>query len=316
MKVTVEVAIFKQYLKNALILKRSTRGYIGVYYFMICSKCNQDKDISNFHKDKQKSDGYRHECKHCRTLTKGERVKNGYKRKYSPESIENRKQYLIKNKEKYLTYRENRRLKIKLTHKPKPRKIAMSAEEKRIAQCESSRRYRTKMDASKRAEAKANKAEWYKRNRESSLLRSKIWRTNNREHDAKTRKAYRENNKDKIRTDSTESKKKKYHSDILFKKKENIRKSIKKHLKTRGFFKIKRTHQILGCSYDNAMKHIESQFKPGMSWENNTIDGWHIDHIIPMASARTVDDVIRLWHYTNLQPLWAKENIKKGAKIL
>jgi hypothetical protein len=64
-----------------------------------------------------------------------------------------------------------------------------------------------------------------------------------------------------------------------------------------------------------AKLHIEKQFKPGMNWLNHSLHGWHIDHIIPMASATTEEEVIKLNHYTNLQPLWASENIKKSNKM-
>ena len=62
--------------------------------------------------------------------------------------------------------------------------------------------------------------------------------------------------------------------------------------------------------------HLEKQFTSGMNWNNNTLHGWHVDHIIPLSSAKTLDDVERLCHYTNLQPLWAKDNILKSDKII
>lgn len=68
----------------------------------------------------------------------------------------------------------------------------------------------------------------------------------------------------------------------------------------------------LGCSLDAARDHIESQFRPGMTWGNH--GEWHIDHIIPLASAKTESELFGLLHYTNLQPLWAKENLTKWAK--
>jgi len=61
-------------------------------------------------------------------------------------------------------------------------------------------------------------------------------------------------------------------------------------------------------------KHIEKQFTKGMSWKNQ--GDWHIDHIMPLASANTIEETIRLCHYTNLQPLWALDNLEKGAKII
>ena len=62
------------------------------------------------------------------------------------------------------------------------------------------------------------------------------------------------------------------------------------------------------------MKHIESQFEPWMTWDNH--GEWHIDHIIPLASATTKEEIKKLCHYTNLQPLLAEENLSKGDKIL
>ena len=54
-----------------------------------------------------------------------------------------------------------------------------------------------------------------------------------------------------------------------------------------------------------------------MTWKNHTrTNGWHIDHIIPLASAKTRKELIKLFHYSNLQPLWEEENRKKSAKIL
>jgi hypothetical protein len=61
---------------------------------------------------------------------------------------------------------------------------------------------------------------------------------------------------------------------------------------------------------------LENQFVEGMNWENYGSKGWHIDHIIPLSSAKTVDEAISLNHYKNLQPLWAVDNMKKGNKIL
>lgn len=69
---------------------------------------------------------------------------------------------------------------------------------------------------------------------------------------------------------------------------------------------------ILGCSLSDFMKYIELQFKDGMSREN--YGEWELDHIIPISSAKSKEDVIRLCHYSNYQPLWRSENVKKGSK--
>jgi hypothetical protein len=70
---------------------------------------------------------------------------------------------------------------------------------------------------------------------------------------------------------------------------------------------------MVGCTWEELMAHIEKRFKPGMAWENRAL--WHVDHIIPLASAETEEELLRLCHYTNLQPLWAEENLKKSDRL-
>jgi hypothetical protein len=71
----------------------------------------------------------------------------------------------------------------------------------------------------------------------------------------------------------------------------------------------------LGCSIKELRAHLEARFQPGMSWENWSPTGWHIDHIRPLASFDLTqrDQLLLACHYTNLQPLWAPENVRKGA---
>lgn len=73
------------------------------------------------------------------------------------------------------------------------------------------------------------------------------------------------------------------------------------------------TNKLIGTDWDTCKNYLESLFKEGMNWENRS--KWHIDHIIPLASAKTEEEMIKLCHYTNLQPLWAVDNIKKGSKM-
>jgi len=74
----------------------------------------------------------------------------------------------------------------------------------------------------------------------------------------------------------------------------------------------------LGCSIQYLIAYLEERFSPGMSWENHAHDGWHIDHILPLSSFDLTDreQFLRACHYTNLQPLWAADNLSKGYKIL
>lgn len=75
-----------------------------------------------------------------------------------------------------------------------------------------------------------------------------------------------------------------------------------------------KTETILGCTIEEFRNYISAQFKKGMSFDNH--GEWHLDHIIPIATAQSEEDIIKLNHYTNFQPLWAEENLKKGATIV
>lgn len=85
-------------------------------------------------------------------------------------------------------------------------------------------------------------------------------------------------------------------------------------LKRKRIKKSLRTHQYIGCTWDQLRFHLENQFEEGMNWDNWSKEGWHIDHKIPICSACNQDDLIRILHFTNLQPLWAKENLSKGGR--
>ena len=72
---------------------------------------------------------------------------------------------------------------------------------------------------------------------------------------------------------------------------------------------------MVGCSSEFLKEYLEKKFTLGMTWQNHCTHGWHIDHIVPLASATTAENMKKLMHYTNLQPMWATENLKKGNKI-
>ncbi len=94
---------------------------------------------------------------------------------------------------------------------------------------------------------------------------------------------------------------------------DNISRLIRKGLK-RGYRKGSRTEEILGISHSEFAGWMESKFSDGMSWDN--MGEWHIDHIIPLCSAKTEEEYRKLNHYTNLQPLWGEENLQKGGSYI
>lgn len=80
-----------------------------------------------------------------------------------------------------------------------------------------------------------------------------------------------------------------------------------------GLVKNYSTEDILGCSIEDFRKYIENKFQKGMTLKN--YGQWHLDHIIPISLATTEEEVIKLCHYTNFQPLWAYDNMSKGNRI-
>lgn len=139
-----------------------------------------------------------------------------------------------------------------------------------------------------------------------------LWREKNKEKIAAYNKAYREKNKVELVKNACERAKQKRKTDPTYVLMRRERVRIYDALK--GIRKAARTETLLGCSYEFFRGYIEGKFNNGMSWEN--IGQWHIDHIRPLASFDLSDPEQQklAFHYTNQQPLWAIDNIKKGAK--
>ena len=169
-------------------------------------------------------------------------------------------------------------------------------------------------------EAKKEYLKNYKKvNKENLKLKNKKYREENcdkiikwKETNKNYFKEYRQDNK----LNAKNYFKQRFDNEPIFKFKHNVRRLILHSFKrsSRTFKKSDRTEVILGCKIEEFINHISKKFTEGMTLENH--GEWHIDHIIPLATAKTKEDVILLNHYTNLQPLWAKDNLSKGAKVL
>jgi hypothetical protein len=109
---------------------------------------------------------------------------------------------------------------------------------------------------------------------------------------------------------------KRMRTDPLYKLIINTRARLRMFYKASNIRKTNKTFIMVGCTPEFLKQHLEKQFKPGMTWKNNTRDGWHVDHIDPISLAMSSEDVEKLSHYTNLRPLWATENLKKSNKII
>lgn len=145
---------------------------------------------------------------------------------------------------------------------------------------------------------------YYKKNPEKAQECTRKWRERNPDAAAK----YFKSNKEKIYGRRNE----RMSSDPLFACRMRIHNNIKQAVSKLSYSKKSKTADILGCSFEQFKDHLESQFKPGMSWDNRHL--WHIDHIMPVSMAKTYDEVVRLNHYKNLRPMWAEENLRKSDK--
>ncbi len=140
-------------------------------------------------------------------------------------------------------------------------------------------------------------AEYYSKNKDKIKLKTKLYRQKNKHKRNK-------NHLIKVKTD------------VFYVLKKNIRGRIQAAVKRNSLIKDKKTLDMLGCSISELKIHLEKMFKPNMNWKNYGKGGWHIDHIIPLASAKNnIDAFYKLCHYSNLQPLWESENCSKGSKI-
>jgi hypothetical protein len=149
-------------------------------------------------------------------------------------------------------------------------------------------------------------------------IRRKVWdetyRQNNKEKIKESAKRYRDTHKQKIREINNNYVKTRYKKDINFKLRFRLRVRLHKAL-TRNQ-KTGSTIQNLGCSIQELKEYLEKQFKPGMTWDNWSMNGWHIDHIKPLDSFDMSDpeQIKTACHYSNLQPLWAEDNRHKSNK--
>ena len=128
--------------------------------------------------------------------------------------------------------------------------------------------------------------------------------------------AYSASNKDKIAARMALYTKKRMQNDHVFRLTHNLRSRFKQLLKTASHGGSNRFTGLIGCTTAQLKQHLEMQFKRGMTWQNYGTY-WHVDHIIPCAAFDQLDMNQRklCWHYTNLQPLKAKENLSKNKKI-
>ena len=149
---------------------------------------------------------------------------------------------------------------------------------------------------------KKNRENWVKNNPDYG----KKWYKENSKRHKKLMKLFYKNNPGY----NTNYEKEKMGNDPLYKFSKRIRTNIREALRKKGWAKTTGTQELLGADFETVKSYIEKQFIKGMTWDNH--GEWHFDHIIPINSANTIEEMIPLFHYVNLQPMWASENISKS----
>jgi hypothetical protein len=155
---------------------------------------------------------------------------------------------------------------------------------------------------------------WYEKNKENLKESRKKYRDENKNRMKQYWKEYADKNRERI----NERKRKREKTNNIARLRRVLRHRIYDSIKNNHGTKAYKTQQLIGCTVLELREYLKKQFKEGMTWENYGHKTWHIDHIIPCASFDLTDpeQQKKCFHYTNLQPLWASENLSKGSKIL
>lgn len=144
-------------------------------------------------------------------------------------------------------------------------------------------------------------------------IKEKAWKLANKDRERENNRTWVRNNLEHRRA---------YKRALYKKQKQDINFVIKKNLRSRFSFGLKNNEKqnsvlkYLGCSIEEVKIYLQSKFQEGMTWDNYGIKGWHIDHIVPLERFDHTDEsqIYEAWHYTNLQPLWWQDNLRKGIK--
>jgi hypothetical protein len=163
---------------------------------------------------------------------------------------------------------------------------------------------------------KINNYNYRTSNPEKYKLQQKKYRDTNKEKETIRYKEWVNKNKQKRTKYCMDYEKSRKKIDPTFKVLRNVRVRLNCFLKKKNIIKSKETISLIGCQLEILIEHLESKFLTGMTWENYGKGGWHIDHIAPLSSAKNEDEIYPLCNYTNLQPLWEKDNLKKSNKVL
>lgn len=252
-----------------------------------CKKCGKKKEEGSFYAAKGNTDGLRGSCKECINS-----VSSIYVAANKKNVALYKAKYHLENRAEINKYQENYRAENREQLNAK-QKIYYAENTKSVA---------------------AYKESYYEKNRDRLSAKNARYYEANKEHLNAQQAKYDAKNKVRLNFCKAKSKKEKICTDPIFAMSCRVSHLMRQSLKSKGHTKKSRTSKILGCSAFEFYIHIERQFTKGMTWANRS--EWHLDHIIPISSAETEDEILSLNNYLNLRPMWAKENLKKSNSLI
>jgi len=284
-----------------------------------CSKCKEYKLYSEFYKNNRMKCGVSSRCKGCIAEVRKEYYsKNKLKIKWrnkefyqsNGEELKRKKrEYYQRNKVKFkqkgIIYREENLEKIK-----DYQKLYWKREDVK----------ERKKDYQQRADVKQKRKNYMK---EYGSSRKEEKKEYNKEYGISHKKEISEKKKKYCRMENVKRRRNEYargkwRNNIKYKLSQSLSTLVQKALK--GNKNGRHWEDLVGFTLREFKKHLESRFKKGMTWDNYGRNGWHIDHIVPISLFNYTNsedvDFKRCWSLSNLQPLWAKENLSKGKKLL
>lgn len=266
-------------------------------YVKVCYKCKTGKASDHFSRDKSRHDGLQPICKTCakekRDANK-EYLNEASRRRYS----ENREAVIARTSAYYKDRKD-------FYKKLNSENYKANRDERRARGDEY---YRENIDVITKRQK-----EYRDKNRELINERARQYRVGNEEKYSQRGQKYYAKNREKVLERTKAYKARRLKSDPVFAMISNVRSRVNEALKSKGVRKSMSSNELVGCTWAELVVHLERQFFPGMSWDNR--GEWHIDHIVPVANAKTFEGLVPLLHFTNLRPLWAKDNLKKSSKF-
>lgn len=296
-----------------------------------CIKCGKTKPLTefNFRRDSGK---YRNECKACQYKARQDYYRENrqklsdYNKKYREQNAdyikEKGKEYYEKNRERVLErqrnyYRANTDAVIayqqtyRATHKDEISEWHRKYWQEHI---DERKAYKANYYKENHDEILAKKKDEYYADHEKYLEKNRANYHKHREKRAEWKRTYYQENKTEIQKKKLAYTIKRLANDPIFKLKEQTRTLIRNSFKRTGYKKGTKTEEILGCDFNVFVEYLLGTWQANYGTEWNG-EPYHIDHIIPLATAKTEQDVIELCHYTNLQLLKPEDNQSKSDKL-